>query len=77
MAFGDYLRDPKYQEDERKRYENIDRERRLGVRAGCIECNLRDAHPSVGVCHPCERKLRLEAAYLGMDIDALHKSGSD
>lgn len=68
---GHYLNDPKYRESERKRYEQIDRERRNGLRAGCIECNRRDARPSVGVCYVCERKIRAEHAYLGIDLDSI------
>lgn len=71
-----WLNDPEYKKSEQNRYEMIDRERRAGLRAGCTECNRRDAHPSIGICYRCEAKLRAEARYLGIDLDATATSGA-
>lgn len=72
-----WLNDPEYKRSEQARYEMIDRERRLGVKAGCLECNRRDAHPAIGICFRCEAKLRAEARYLGIDLDAEITAGAD
>lgn len=76
MSEMHYLNDPKYREEERKRYDMIDRERRNGLRAGCIECNRRDAHPSKGVCWVCENKLLREMQALGIPTKGQDNAGS-
>lgn len=66
-----YLFDEKYRRAEADRYERIVNERRNGRRAGCLECNRRDAPHSVGICRFCARKLESELRYLGIAAPAL------
>ena len=59
-----YLLDENYQRSEAERYDRIARERSNGRKAGCEECNRRDATHSPGLCRICARKLTVELNYL-------------